>query len=156
MKAFPYFPRLLFSMLGRNFNGQKFFLAFLENRFLHFMQIVSTGDNLHEMSKPVFWENKTNIIRLPYFFLISREIFRQLYKGDNFRVFLLASHTKTSFRKRALYYNKKNMLPKTPFQKGDQTILYRVASRGCVSISLKCQHDACKFLYLDDHKRSVY
>ena len=22
------------------------------------MQIVSTGDNLHEMSNPVFWENK--------------------------------------------------------------------------------------------------
>ena len=26
------------------------------------MQIVSYGDNLHVMSKPVFWENKKNII----------------------------------------------------------------------------------------------
>ena len=28
------------------------------------MQIVSNGENLHEMSKPVFWENKENIINL--------------------------------------------------------------------------------------------
>ena len=27
-----------------------------ENRFRHFMQIVSSGDSLHEMSKPVFCE----------------------------------------------------------------------------------------------------
>ena len=33
-----------------------FFLFFLENRIWHFMQIVSSGDNLHEMSNPVFWE----------------------------------------------------------------------------------------------------
>ena len=25
------------------------------------METVSIGDNLHEMSKPVFWENKKNI-----------------------------------------------------------------------------------------------
>ena len=25
------------------------------------MQIISTGDNLHEISKPVFWESKKNI-----------------------------------------------------------------------------------------------
>ena len=30
------------------------FHIFPENRFRHFMQIVSIGDNLHEMSKPVF------------------------------------------------------------------------------------------------------
>ena len=30
------------------------------------MQIVSTGDNLHDMSNPVFWENRTkkNIINM--------------------------------------------------------------------------------------------
>ena len=28
------------------------------------MQIVSTGDNLHEMSNPVFLEKKKNIINL--------------------------------------------------------------------------------------------
>ena len=33
-----------------------FFLCCQENRLWHFMQIVSIGDNLHEMSKPVFWE----------------------------------------------------------------------------------------------------
>ena len=33
-----------------------FFLFFPENRIWHFMQIVSIGDNLHEMSNPVFWK----------------------------------------------------------------------------------------------------
>ena len=33
-----------------------FFLFFPENRIWHYMQIVSLGDNLHEMSNPVFWE----------------------------------------------------------------------------------------------------
>ena len=33
-----------------------FFLFFPENRIWHFMQIVSTGDNLHEMSILVSWE----------------------------------------------------------------------------------------------------
>ena len=28
------------------------------------MQIVSLRDNLHEMSKPIFWENKKNIMSL--------------------------------------------------------------------------------------------
>ena len=28
------------------------------------MQIVSSGDNLHEMSEPIFWENKNLIILL--------------------------------------------------------------------------------------------
>ena len=32
-----------------------FFLFFLENRIRHFMHIVS-GDNLHEMSDPIFKE----------------------------------------------------------------------------------------------------
>ena len=32
------------------------FLFFTENRIQWFMQIVSKGDNLHEMSNPVFWE----------------------------------------------------------------------------------------------------
>ena len=36
-----------------------FFLFFPENRIWHFMQIVSLGDNLHEMSNPVFWEKET-------------------------------------------------------------------------------------------------
>ena len=34
----------------------KFFLFFLENRIWHFVQIVSLGDNLHEVSDPVFTE----------------------------------------------------------------------------------------------------
>ena len=52
------------STLGKNFSRhfRIFFLFFSENRFWHYMQIVSYGDNLHVMSKPVFWENKKNII----------------------------------------------------------------------------------------------
>ena len=41
-----------------------YFLIFPENRLWHFMQIVSLGDNLHEMSEPVFWKNKKNAINL--------------------------------------------------------------------------------------------
>ena len=38
-----------------------FFLLFPQNRIWQFMQIVTNGNNLHEMSKPFFWENKKNI-----------------------------------------------------------------------------------------------
>ena len=31
-----------------------FFLFFWENRIWHFMQIVSSGDNLEEVSNPIF------------------------------------------------------------------------------------------------------
>ena len=46
------------STLGKNFSRHLkiFFLFFPENRFWHYMQTVSYGDNLHVMSKPVFWE----------------------------------------------------------------------------------------------------
>ena len=39
------------------------------------MQIVSTGDNLHEMSKPVFWERLEK-----YFNVLSAENFSQSAK----------------------------------------------------------------------------
>ena len=32
-----------------------FILFFQENRMWHFMQIVSLGDNLHEVSHPIFF-----------------------------------------------------------------------------------------------------
>ena len=38
-----------------------FFLYIPENSFWHFMQIVSIGDNLHEISNPVSRENKKDI-----------------------------------------------------------------------------------------------
>ena len=40
-----------------------FFLFLQENRIWYFMQNVSNGDNLHEMSNPVFWENRENILK---------------------------------------------------------------------------------------------
>ena len=42
------------SRFGRT-NVNIIILLFPENRLGHFMQFVSLGDNLHEMSKPVFW-----------------------------------------------------------------------------------------------------
>ena len=36
------------------------------------MQIISFGDNLHEMSKPIFWEKYEK-----YFKMLSAEIFTQ-------------------------------------------------------------------------------
>ena len=50
-----------------------FFLFFPENRILYFMQSVSFGDNLHEISNPVFWEKKKNM----YFKMLSDENFTQ-------------------------------------------------------------------------------
>ena len=40
------------------------------------MQIVSLGDNLHEMSSPVFWEKSEK-----YFKMSSAENFTQTAKG---------------------------------------------------------------------------
>ena len=38
-----------------------FFLLFPENKIWHFMQIITIGEYLHELTKPVFWEkNKKN------------------------------------------------------------------------------------------------
>ena len=33
-----------------------FLIFFSENIFGHFVQIVSLEDNLHEISKPIFWK----------------------------------------------------------------------------------------------------
>ena len=52
-----------------------FFLFFSRKQVLTFMQIVSIGDNLHEMSKPVFWANKKK-----YFSMLSAENFIQSAK----------------------------------------------------------------------------
>ena len=41
------------------------------------MQIVSSGDNLHEMSKSIFWEKIRKIFQMS-----SAEIFTQLAKHD--------------------------------------------------------------------------
>ena len=38
-------------------------IFFLENRICYFMQIVSIGDNLHEMSNPVLWEKSEKIFQ---------------------------------------------------------------------------------------------
>ena len=49
---------LTLCMLGKKKSADDilkyFFLFFLENRKRHFMQIVSKGDNVHEVSNPFF------------------------------------------------------------------------------------------------------
>ena len=45
-----------FTTLWANSADDKVMIFFPENRHGHFMQIVSYGDNLHEMSKLIFWE----------------------------------------------------------------------------------------------------
>ena len=57
---------LPFSMLGEESSRPHFgifFIFFRENRLWQFMQTVSSEDSLHEISKPVFWENKKNILK---------------------------------------------------------------------------------------------
>ena len=53
---YKHYVALNISTLGKNFSIHLkiFFLFFPENRFRHYMQIVSYGDNLHVMSKAVF------------------------------------------------------------------------------------------------------
>ena len=53
---------LTLSTLGKHLSSQHFgfffffFFFFFRKPISHLMQIVSKGDNLHEMSNPVFWE----------------------------------------------------------------------------------------------------
>ena len=48
---------LTFTTLWANSASNKLMIFFLENGVWHFMQIVSNGDNLHEMSNHVSWKN---------------------------------------------------------------------------------------------------
>ena len=47
----------MLSMKDKNFSGQHFEFFFPEKKIWHYMQIVSSGDNLHKISNPIFWEN---------------------------------------------------------------------------------------------------
>ena len=38
-----------------------------EIKIWHYMQIISVGDNLHEMSKPASWKNKKKIFQYVVF-----------------------------------------------------------------------------------------
>ena len=52
-----------------------FSFFFSENRLQHFMQIVSLGHNLYEMSEPICWKDKKKKIRMS-----SAELFTQQAK----------------------------------------------------------------------------
>ena len=64
---------LLSGLIQQMANWWYFSYSFSENRLWHFMQIASLGDNLHEMSKPIFWEKK--------FKMLFAEFFTQHTKG---------------------------------------------------------------------------
>ena len=53
----------LYVQIQQTINWCYVFLLIPENRLWHFMQIVSWGDNLREMSKPVFWEQNRKIFQ---------------------------------------------------------------------------------------------
>ena len=56
------------------FNRQQFddIFFFPENRVWHFMQAVSVGDSMHEMSNPVFWNKSEKYFKTLFvdFFLL--------------------------------------------------------------------------------------
>ena len=45
-----------FTTLWAKSADNKLMMFFPENSIWHFMQIFSSGDNLYDMSKPVFWD----------------------------------------------------------------------------------------------------
>ena len=58
--------QLTLSTLDDIFSRRHFeiFLFSPENRLWHFMQIVPYGDNVYNMSKPIFWESRKNMMKL--------------------------------------------------------------------------------------------
>ena len=72
LQLYPF--RLSFTTLWSNSADNKLMIRLLffpENRLWYFMQIVSLGDNLHEISKPILWEKKAK------YFKMSAEMFTQ-------------------------------------------------------------------------------
>ena len=61
-----YLELLTFTTLWANLADDKLMIFSLlpEYKIWHFMQIVSIGDNLHEMSNPVSWEKYEKYFRL--------------------------------------------------------------------------------------------
>ena len=54
---------LTLSVLGKIFSRRHFEIFFLFSKKTGF-KVSCNGDNLHVMSKPVFWENKKDIINM--------------------------------------------------------------------------------------------
>ena len=63
MRSFEYkpVPILTFTTLWANSADDKLMTVSLENMLWQYMQIISFGDNLLEMSSPIFWENNKKI-----------------------------------------------------------------------------------------------
>ena len=77
---------LIFTTLWANSADDKLvILIFPRNIIWNFMQIVSTGGNLHEMSNPVFWEKLEKYVKM-----LSAENFIQSAKHE-FLIFLVLS-----------------------------------------------------------------
>ena len=63
-----------------------------ENRIWHFMQIISLGDNLHVMSKPVFWEKQEK-----YFKMVSAENLPRVLSVKDMVLKVWTDETKCSY-----------------------------------------------------------
>ena len=95
------------------------------------MQTVSIGDNLHEMSKPVLWENKKNISVCRLLKILPRvlSLKRNDYnfrggKSDKVIICLLSEKVYDLLKKKEFAYlkipfgAKSFLLQPTPFQMG--------------------------------------
>ena len=72
---------LNFTALWAYSADDKLMILFSENRIWHFMQIVSIGDNLHEISKPVFCKIKKSISKFRLLKLLPSMLSVKPYAG---------------------------------------------------------------------------
>ena len=63
-----------------------------ENRIWHFIQIISLGDNLHVMSKPIFWEKQEK-----YFKMVSAENLPRVLSVKDMVLKVWTNETKCSY-----------------------------------------------------------
>ena len=74
-----------------------FFFFFHKNRLCHFMQFVSNEDNLHEISKPIFWEKKN-------FKMKSDEILPSMLSVNCLHTQIATEHTITNWNIQTIIY----------------------------------------------------
>ena len=56
-----YYPSHLINFILNDHSYKILYMFFTENRLWRFMQTVSFGDHLHEMTKQTFWRNKKKL-----------------------------------------------------------------------------------------------
>ena len=64
------------------------FFLFPGNWFGHFMKVVFEAENLHEMSKPISWKNKKNILKCRQMKILHRMLNVNQFVSSWFRISL--------------------------------------------------------------------